>query len=271
MQLPIQIFEYQDSEDQRTTVRSVYIQGEIWFYAVDVCHALDIANPSNAYARLESDDLHTMEGVDSQGRKAHFYIISEYGLYDLVLYSRKDEAKRFKRWITHEVLPNIRRTGTYTMGPSYLPAFVRRFNENWDRVDKGYFSVINELFIRVYGRLEQLGHHIPDKGRDGREIRPDVSVGLTFPKWLERHYPGLTELYDYYSHRLPIGVSVDARQYENRVLPAFLEFIDDYWIPYQAQKYFEKRDPQALEYLPKLVLKRRKEDKLSGKDAEEDQ
>jgi len=65
------------------------------------------------------------------------------------------------------------------------PIFVRRFNANWDRVDSGYFSVISELFIRVYGRLEQLGHLLPDKSPDGTELRPDVSVGKTFPQWLK--------------------------------------------------------------------------------------
>lgn len=51
---------------------------------------------------------------------------------------------------------------------------------NWDRVDKGYFSVINELFVRLYGRFHHVGYEIPNKAFDGREIRPDVSVGKCF-------------------------------------------------------------------------------------------
>src|SRR5207244_11232896 len=130
-------------------VRTVTINSEPWFYGSDVCKVLDIANPSNAYARLEKDDLRIVEGIDSLGRKQQNNIVSEYGLYDLVFYSRKEEAKRFKRWVTHEVLPQLRRTGSFAIRGTSIPAFVRRFNDNWDRVDRCYFSVISELFIHL--------------------------------------------------------------------------------------------------------------------------
>lgn len=83
--------------------------GEFWFVAVDVCSALSIGNPSQAMTRLDEDEK-TL--ISNEGSKPTNYV-NESGLYALVLSSRKPEAKAFKRWVTHEVLPAIRRDGGY--------------------------------------------------------------------------------------------------------------------------------------------------------------
>ena len=90
-------------------IRAMKRDGEAWFVAVDVCKALDIGNPSQAVKRLDEDERCTL--ISNEGRQMN--IVSESGLYSLVLSSRKKEAKTFKRWITHEVLPEIRKTGGY--------------------------------------------------------------------------------------------------------------------------------------------------------------
>ena len=141
----LEIFEYQNEQE----VRTIEIDGEIWFYAIDICNILEIKNPSNVYKRLDEDDLRTMEGTDILNRKTDIYIINESGLYHLIFKSKKPEAKKFQKWIYHDVIPQIRKTGTYSIRGSVVPAFIRRFNENWDRVEQGYFSVISELVIRV--------------------------------------------------------------------------------------------------------------------------
>jgi len=104
----LQIFENPEFGRVRTTV----IDGEPWFVAADVCHALDIGNPSDALNRLDSDErtLVSIEGA-SNGKPVNG--VNEPGLYSLVLGSRKPEAKAFKRWITHEVIPSIRKHGAY--------------------------------------------------------------------------------------------------------------------------------------------------------------
>lgn len=130
MKSNLQVFEYRD----RRRIRTVEIDGEPWFYAIDVGLALEIQNTRDAVARLDIDDVGTTDGVNIRGRKQRFSIVNEPGLYQLVFESRKPEAKQFKRWITHEVLPQLRRTGVYQMrGASRVPIFVRRFNDNWDR------------------------------------------------------------------------------------------------------------------------------------------
>ena len=90
-------------------VRTLNLNGEPWFVAVDVCSVLDLSNPTIAVSRLDEDD----RAKFNLGRQGDATIVNEPGLYTLVLGSRKPEAKAFKRWITHEVLPNIRKHGVY--------------------------------------------------------------------------------------------------------------------------------------------------------------
>ena len=104
-------FDYQNHE-----VRSLLIEGEPWFVAKDVCEILDLGNPSQAISRLDEDERNTIisnEGIGNPEKS----VISESGLYSLTLGSKKPEAKPFKRWITHEVIPAIRKTGTYSTQP----------------------------------------------------------------------------------------------------------------------------------------------------------
>lgn len=71
-----------------------------------------------------------------------------------------------------------------------------------------------------------MGYIMPDRGSNGQEMRPDVSVGKLFTKWLEEKYPEKSKNYEMYNHKLPDGKEVEARQYSNDVLPQFIEFID---------------------------------------------
>lgn len=96
-------------------VRTVVIDDEPWFVAADVCRALDIGNSRQAVTRLDDDEKNTVtlnDGIPGNPEKT---VVNEPGLYSLVLGSRKPEAKAFKRWITHEVIPAIRKTGGYSV------------------------------------------------------------------------------------------------------------------------------------------------------------
>lgn len=90
-------------------IRTLNLNGESWFVAVDVCIALDLSNPTIAVSRLDEDE----RAKFNLGRQGDAAIVNEPGLYTLVLGSRKPEAKAFKRWITHEVIPSIRKHGAY--------------------------------------------------------------------------------------------------------------------------------------------------------------
>lgn len=104
----LKVFESPDLGKVRVVERS----GEPWFVAADVCRALGLDSTGKALTRLD-DDEKGVNSIHTLGGSQMMTIINESGLYALVLGSRKPEAKAFKRWVTHKVLPAIRRTGRY--------------------------------------------------------------------------------------------------------------------------------------------------------------
>ncbi|MFL0405241.1 phage antirepressor [Bacillus nitratireducens] len=105
----LQVFNNEEFGQVRTVV-----QGEdVWFVAKDVCDVLEIVNATRSLSRLDEDELHSMKVTDSLGRQQETNIINESGLYSLIMTSRKPQAKAFKRWVTSEVLPSIRKHGAY--------------------------------------------------------------------------------------------------------------------------------------------------------------
>jgi len=118
----IQIYSNSDFGEVRTILKD----GEPLFVAADVCRALDVGNPAQALTRLDADEKNTLILNDGNRGNPNVTAVTESGLYSLVLGSRKPEAKAFKRWITHDVIPSIRKTGGYvgnerTFVNTYLP------------------------------------------------------------------------------------------------------------------------------------------------------
>lgn len=226
-------------------------QGAPWFALADVCAELEIVNVGNAAARLDDDERDSIRNPDVNAARGNpnIVIVNESGLYSLILTSRKPEAKRFKKWVTADVLPSIRKTGRYG---SETPAFIRRYNQNWDRVSEGHFSVINELVIRLWGRFEHLGHVMADKAKSGTENRPDISVGMGFSKWLAANHPATCDNYSMYLHWTE-AKEVEARQYPMSMVEIFHVYLDTEWIPKEASRYFNTRDPAALPHIAHLL------------------
>jgi prophage antirepressor-like protein len=247
IQYALTVFEYENERQFRIIDRN----GEPWFALADICRELDISNVGNAAARLDADEKDNIRNPDVNGARGNpnLTIVNESGLYSLILSSRKPEAKRFKKWVTADVLPSIRKKGGYGKN---TPAFIRRYNQNWDRISLGCFSVINELVVRLWGRFEHLGHIMADKAIDGREIRPDISVGRGFSKWLSENHPTVADNYTFYNHWTPSG-EFEARQYPDALLPLFREYLDQVWIPNDAERYFNTRDPAALPHIGHLL------------------
>ena len=101
-------FEYEGK-----SVRVVNKEGEPWWVAKDVCDILGLTDARKSVNLLDKDERNSIPVADSMARMQNTNIINEPGLYSLILRSRKPEAKAFKRWITHEVLPSIRQKGEY--------------------------------------------------------------------------------------------------------------------------------------------------------------
>lgn len=101
--------------DQDLLLRTVKINGETWFVAKDVCDALQLVNSRKAAGDLDGDEKGVTK-VMTRGGMQTMQIVSEAGLYTLMLSSRKPEGARFRRWLFHEVLPSIRKNGSYALG-----------------------------------------------------------------------------------------------------------------------------------------------------------
>lgn len=118
--------------EQFGQVRVIERDGDPWFVAKDVCEALEIVNTRDAISRLDDDEKANVGIADVREKGENIElpnrglsIVSEPGLYSLVLTSRKPEAKAFKRWITHDVIPSIRKTGAYQIAPKDYASALR--------------------------------------------------------------------------------------------------------------------------------------------------
>lgn len=97
------------------------VNGDVWFCAMDVCNALGYENGRDAVAtHVDRDDVAKRDAIDSMGRQQKLTFVNESGVYSLVFGSKQERAKAFKKWVTSDVLPSIRKTGQYAMStPSY--------------------------------------------------------------------------------------------------------------------------------------------------------
>jgi hypothetical protein len=126
--------------------------GEPWFVAVDVCRVLEISNNRDALSRLDEDEKDDVGITDRLNRTQNMAIISESGLYSLVLTSRKPEAKAFKKWLTAEVLPAIRKTGSYSVTPPAPQLPPTRSVLEYTAMAKE-FGFADDPHIRLYAKL----------------------------------------------------------------------------------------------------------------------
>lgn len=147
------------SNDQFGELRSIEIDGIIWFAAPDVCRALDISNPSDALTRLDPDEKARFK----LGVFLEVNFINECGLYSLILSSRKPGAKAFKRWVTHEVIPSVLKTGSYSVtgntGTSAIEA-VQAFIDDYKALKLQYDQLLterNELQLQLDNVKKALG------------------------------------------------------------------------------------------------------------------
>lgn len=156
-------------------VRTLALEGEPWFVGKDVAVALGYENPQKAVrTHVDADDKGVTE-MDTPGGRQNITIINESGLYALIFGSKLDSAKRFKHWVTHEVLPAIRKTGTYSITPK------RRELTPDDYMKAAQLAATcrNERLPYVLGFLEQAGFNIP-------KIQPPVLTGPVDCSEMER-------------------------------------------------------------------------------------
>lgn len=147
-------------------VRSVERDDEVWFVGLDVCRVLGIRDHHQALERLDGDERGGYT-VPTPSGDQHMIVISEAGVYRLVFTSRKPVAERFKRWLAHEVIPSIRKTGAYSHPESVAPdAEIRPFPE-WPLEEMRTKKGLVDMYRLLYGCMAaqwvspQLGFPVP--------------------------------------------------------------------------------------------------------------
>lgn len=147
-----------DYFDGTDPVRRIWRDGDPWWVAIDVCRVLDHGNVTKAILRLDDDEKGLIT-IQTPGGFQELNVISESGLYSLILTSRKPEAKRFKRWVTHEVLPSIRKTGSYSVD-SRVEKFRRKFGMTKLEAEQRHRQV--GVHKDVHERMKDEGAKQPD-------------------------------------------------------------------------------------------------------------
>jgi len=145
--------------------------GEPWFIARDVCDILDLEHITNALQGLDDDEL-TVIKLQSGGQLREMNVISESGLYTLLIRSNKPQAKPFRRWVTHEVLPSIRKTGGYVHAAAQglpAPELVQDVFSRLESIDRkiNQFMVSSNTYGTVWAFVHErctVGHaHVAEK------------------------------------------------------------------------------------------------------------
>ncbi len=163
-------------------VRVVEIEGNPWFVAKDICDILEIGNPSQALSRLDTDEKSTIilnEGIGNPNKA----VVNEFGLYALINGSRKPQAKQFQRWVNHEVLPTIRKTGGYVANDDL---FIQTYLPFADEQTKLLFGVTletvrkqNEVISRMKPKVEQYDRFISAENFESLdEVSKSLGVGV---------------------------------------------------------------------------------------------
>lgn len=139
-------------------IRTKIIKDEPYFCLADVCHALDIKNISDMKKRLNRDGVATSEVIDSVGRKQNANFVNELNLYKTIFQSRKESAERFTDWVAGEVLPSIRKTGSYQkqLSPQEMMRIqLGMIDDHEDRIKN-----LESNMVIDYGQQQTLRQHV---------------------------------------------------------------------------------------------------------------
>ncbi|MEY3222216.1 MAG: hypothetical protein RLZZ203_1072 [Cyanobacteriota bacterium] len=228
----ISVFEFESNE-----LEIVVIDGQPWFNASQVAKALGYANPSKALQDNVSAKYNQQLDLGRRGKKPIF--ISEPGLYQLVMRSSLPNAEKFQDWVFEEVLPNIRKTGSYSKDSrKTLGAYTERVEAMFDAANKipdGYWCVLHEsanLLIWVEAKLK----YPVDKAD-----LLDGSIGI---HW-SRHRTGKEWAGDRirFDYRFPDGRPCHPWCYQERELLHFREFLNSRYKPILLPRYLEDKYP----------------------------
>lgn len=280
----MEIFKFEGNE-----VRFVGTFEDPEWVGLDICNVLGIANPSDALGRLEDYQKGSKPITDSIGRTRMTDTVKEAGLYALIMTSRKENAKRFQRWVFEEVIPSIRKTGRYEInqkkgrGAYWYERTKIATSSDWRPLPLGYFSIFIEM-MNFFSQLEsQLSYTMPDYNLETEEhIVPDISIGLGFNEFLRSdgnlekrirlEFLGSEDIIDFrsmgknnreiekYEHIYPasshgVNNKKEVNAYPNKYRNIFLYYLENIWIPNRFHAYIGERDKEGYKNLRAMIVK----------------
>ena len=217
--------------------------------AADIARILGIQNIRQNLASMD-DYQKGVCIVDTPGGKQEMATVTESGLYALIFTSRKDESKRFQRWVFEEVLPQIRKTGSYGARPGFEWFERVKLYRRHTKIPTGWFSIFEEMCSGLMADFEDAGYSLP------MGSVPDISVGKCFCNHLRSLGHGLTPgsgLIQEYQHHYPDGRVVTANIYNDSLLPDYRRWFKDVYSKEKLPVYLKSKDPLALPSLCRLL------------------
>lgn len=212
--------------DGEFNMRTAVVDGEPLFCLVDVCKVLDIQNPSKVAQRLDDDERTKLE----LGRQGETNFITESGLYAVILRSDKPNAKSFRRWVTSEVLPSIRKTGNYSAKPMTTEEKIKLLAQG--------NTELAERVDRVEDKIGSLENDMPLYGCEIDEVqklvkRKAVSVlgGKDSEAYADRSIRSQTFKDIYCQLKREFGCVATYKSIKRRYIDNVREFIDGYSAP----------------------------------------
>ncbi|QUO21134.1 ORF6C domain-containing protein [Clostridiaceae bacterium Marseille-Q4143] len=223
-------------------VRTMVIDGEPWFVGKDVAEALGYERPTDTVRKRVDDEDRGISKMETPSGKQEMTIINESGLYTLVLGSKLDSAKRFKRWVTSEVLPTIRKTGSYNKPMTeaeQIRLLAKGATELYERVDKVETKIETlENDMPLYGcEIEEVSQHVRRKavsvlgGKDSEAYNDGSIRSLVFSDiytQLKREY----------------GLVTSYKSIKRKYLADVHEFIDSYELPRALEEQINDANAQ---------------------------
>lgn len=216
-------------------IRTLVINDEVWFVGKDVATALGYSNTKDALAKhVDPEDKRQDDGVaicDPMGREQHPTIINESGVYSLGLSSKLPGAKRFRRWVTSEVLPSIRKTGSYTHKEHPMTNYQKMMAEKWERdhalqearfyagMAKRYRGTNYEQVLNAYATKSLSGEYLvplPQMGEQmltAGEVGERLGISANMVGRLAKQYNLKTDQYGEWFH--------DKSRYSDKQVPSF--------------------------------------------------
>lgn len=223
-------------------IRTMVIDGEPWFVGKDVAEALGYERPTDTVRKRVDDEDRGISKMETLSGKQEMTIINESGIYTLVLGSKLESAKRFKRWVTSEVLPTIRKTGGYSKPMTeaeQIRLLAKGTTELYERVDKVETKIETlENDMPLYGcEIEEVSQHVRRKavsvlgGKDSEAYNDGSIRSLVFSDiytQLKREY----------------GLVTSYKAIKRKYLADVHEFIDSYELPRALEEQINDANAQ---------------------------